>query len=82
MSQNQDNLPGLNILCIGKQTPFNSASVPLMSQNMKDGGGARGLSSLVVLKAFMESIQEIETSDEPPLPADYFDYIAGSGTGG
>ncbi|KAF8706020.1 Patatin-like phospholipase, partial [Rhizoctonia solani] len=49
---------------------------------MKDGGGARGLSSLIVLKALMLKMRELEPNCEPLIPADHFDYIAGSGTGG
>ncbi|GAB1521549.1 hypothetical protein RhiTH_004646 [Rhizoctonia solani] len=48
---------------------------------MKDGG-ARGLSSLIVLKAPMLKMRELELKCEPLIPADHFDYIAGSGAGG
>ncbi|KAF7629457.1 acyl transferase/acyl hydrolase/lysophospholipase [Aspergillus flavus] len=43
-----------------------------------DGGGVRGLSSLIVLKEIMESIDR----ENPPKPCDYFDLIGGSGSGG
>lgn len=43
-----------------------------------DNGGVRGLSSLQILKQLMEAIDP----DHPPKPCDYFDMIAGTGTGG
>ena len=39
-----------------------------------DGGGVRGLSSLMVLKMLMEMIDP----DNPPKPCDYFDMIGGT----
>jgi predicted acylesterase/phospholipase RssA len=55
-----------------------------------DGGGVRGLSSLMVLEDLMESIALEEkrlkkrpVSDNTPLkPCDYFDLIGGTSTGG
>ncbi|KZF21426.1 FabD/lysophospholipase-like protein [Xylona heveae TC161] len=55
-----------------------------------DGGGVRGLSSLLVLKRLMESIAKEEQrlkkrslKDNTPLkPCDYFDLIGGTSTGG
>ncbi|KAG8738544.1 hypothetical protein FRC10_006748 [Ceratobasidium sp. 414] len=47
-----------------------------------DGGGARGLSALVILSALMERLQQILGLSEPPNPCDYFDLMAGTGTGG
>ncbi|CAK7204876.1 hypothetical protein SEUCBS139899_007638 [Sporothrix eucalyptigena] len=43
-----------------------------------DGGGVRGLSSLMILRHMMDKIN----SDSPPKPCDYFDMIGGTGTGG
>jgi len=43
-----------------------------------DGGGVRGLSSLLILKKLMEMIDP----DDPPKPCDYFDMIGGTSTGG
>jgi patatin-like phospholipase/acyl hydrolase len=43
-----------------------------------DGGGVRGLSSLLVLKQIMEAIDP----QNPPRPCDYFDMIGGTSTGG
>ncbi|GAB1318511.1 hypothetical protein MFIFM68171_08721 [Madurella fahalii] len=43
-----------------------------------DGGGVRGLSSLLVLKQIMEAIDP----KHPPKPCEYFDMIGGTSTGG
>ena len=43
-----------------------------------DGGGVRGLASLLILKRIMESIDHLN----PPKPCDYFDMIGGTSTGG
>ncbi|KAF8533669.1 hypothetical protein BDD12DRAFT_702439, partial [Trichophaea hybrida] len=53
-----------------------------------DGGGIRGYSNLLILKALMERIAVIEDREhysiagELPLPCHYFDYIFGTSTGG
>jgi hypothetical protein len=43
-----------------------------------DGGGIRGLSSLMILKELMNAIN----SEKPPKPCDVFDMICGTSTGG
>lgn len=43
-----------------------------------DGGGVRGLSSLMILQQLMATINP----ESPPKPCDYFDMIGGSSTGG
>jgi hypothetical protein len=45
-----------------------------------DGGGIRGLSSLMILKQLMRQIDP--HSEELPKPCDYFDMIGGTSTGG
>lgn len=47
-----------------------------------DGGGVRGVSSLVILDRIMEKIQRRDGLEEIPKPCDYFDMIAGTSTGG
>ena len=42
-----------------------------------DGGGVRGLSSLMILQQLMETIDP----DSPPKPCNYFDMIGGTSTG-
>ena len=43
-----------------------------------DGGGVRGLSSLMILRRLMATVDP----DAPPKPYDYFDMISGTSTGG
>ncbi|KXX75712.1 Kinesin light chain [Madurella mycetomatis] len=43
-----------------------------------DGGGVRGLSSLMILRRLMEAVDP----NAPPRPSDYFDMIGGTSTGG
>ena len=43
-----------------------------------DGGGVRGISTLLILQRLMETIN----ADNPPKPCDYFDMIGGTSTGG
>lgn len=42
----------------------------------------RGLSSLLLLAETMRRLNGLVGSDDPLKPADYFDIIAGTGTGG
>jgi patatin-like phospholipase/acyl hydrolase len=46
-----------------------------------DGGGVRGLSSLLILREIMEEIER-QTGVEGAKPCQYFDLIGGAGTGG
>ena len=47
-----------------------------------DGGGVRGLSSLLIIRDIMEDIESRTGADETPKPCDYFDLIGGTSTGG
>ena len=47
-----------------------------------DGGGVRGLSSLVILREIMEEMQRLAKLNETPHPCNYFDLIGGTSTGG
>ncbi|CAE6503534.1 unnamed protein product, partial [Rhizoctonia solani] len=47
-----------------------------------DGGGVRGLSSLLLLQEVMNRLQVLEGQGELVKPVDWFDVIAGTGTGG
>ncbi len=40
-----------------------------------DGGGVRGLSSLMILRRLMTAVDP----DAPPKPCDYFDMVGGAG---
>ena len=45
-----------------------------------DGGGVRGLSSLMILEQLMGNIDP--EAEEPPKSCEYFDMIGGTSTGG
>lgn len=52
-----------------------------------DGGGVKGISSLVILQAIMDAVKTAENSkgidsDKERLPRDYFHLAAGTSTGG
>jgi len=47
-----------------------------------DGGGVRGLSSLLILREIMEDIERRMGADETPKPCEYFDLMGGTSTGG
>ncbi|KAJ5243803.1 hypothetical protein N7489_003899 [Penicillium chrysogenum] len=47
-----------------------------------DGGGIRGISSLLILERIMEKIRDAEGLDHVPRPCDHFDLIGGTSTGG
>ncbi|KEP45663.1 calcium-independent phospholipase A2-gamma, partial [Rhizoctonia solani 123E] len=47
----------------------------------KDGGGVRGLSSLIILQEIMHRVENTSTGGKVH-PYEYFDLIAGTGTGG
>ncbi|KAJ5781110.1 hypothetical protein N7457_006270 [Penicillium paradoxum] len=47
-----------------------------------DGGGIRGISSLLILERIMETIRDIHQLDHVPLPCEHFDLIGGTSTGG
>ncbi|CAE6490291.1 unnamed protein product [Rhizoctonia solani] len=47
-----------------------------------DGGGVRGYSALIILEAFMLRVRLHYGCEEDILPADFFDLIIGTSTGG
>ncbi|KAK4128612.1 hypothetical protein N657DRAFT_676369 [Parathielavia appendiculata] len=47
-----------------------------------DGGGVRGVSSLVILDQIMTKIKDMYKLSEEPKPCDFFHMIAGTSTGG
>ncbi|EOA84786.1 uncharacterized protein SETTUDRAFT_32026 [Exserohilum turcica Et28A] len=69
--------------------PERNPNAPLRLLSL-DGGGVRGLSSLLVLERLMENIAREEkrlgrramNNHEPLKPCDYFDLIGGTSTGG
>ncbi|CAE7228462.1 unnamed protein product [Rhizoctonia solani] len=47
-----------------------------------DGGGVRGLSSVMILREFMTKLEKASGATKPIIPADFFDLIIGTSTGG
>jgi hypothetical protein len=47
-----------------------------------DGGGIRGLSELIVIEEIMERVRDRKGLQVVPIPAEYFDLIGGTSTGG
>src|SRR5271169_3027578 len=47
-----------------------------------DGGGVRGLSSLLILREIMAEVEKKWVSTETVKPCDVFDLICGTSTGG
>ncbi|CAE6501504.1 unnamed protein product [Rhizoctonia solani] len=47
-----------------------------------DGGGVRGLSSLIILQEFIERLKTTQGVTKPIVPADFFNLIVGTSTGG
>ncbi|CAE7052049.1 unnamed protein product, partial [Rhizoctonia solani] len=87
MTDTREGAKGLNILCIGKASVFSLllGIYPYSHWYLEDGGGARGLSSLVILREFMHRINsesELQNKSASLKPCDLFDIIAGTGTGG
>ncbi|RPA72443.1 hypothetical protein BJ508DRAFT_314726 [Ascobolus immersus RN42] len=52
------------------------------SDKFLDGGGVKGLSSLLILDRIFRTMQEEGGYQEMPKPCDYFDVICGTSTGG
>jgi len=68
------------------ESKTNTSAGPAPEQGLRllslDGGGIRGLSSLIILRDVMERIKSDENLISTPLPCEYFDMIGGTGTGG
>jgi patatin-like phospholipase/acyl hydrolase len=47
-----------------------------------DGGGVRGVSSLIILDKIMNNIKDMYNLAEVPKPCDFFHMIGGTSTGG
>ncbi|KAK3906962.1 hypothetical protein C8A05DRAFT_11320 [Staphylotrichum tortipilum] len=72
----------INLLSLG--TPFSRYGLGTLSLigDHLDGGGVRGVASLLILHEIMVKIQEIKGLDKIPKPCDYFHMIGGTSTGG
>ncbi|KAK1975038.1 acyl transferase/acyl hydrolase/lysophospholipase, partial [Colletotrichum cereale] len=47
-----------------------------------DGGGIRGISSLLILEHLMEEMRKAQGLEHVPRPCECFDFIGGTSTGG
>lgn len=70
----------LCLLALGKSS--SKAGEMGSAHNSIDGGGIRGLSELVILDEVMSRIKYDLNVDGDLLPADFFDLIGGTSTGG
>ncbi|KAH8588048.1 phospholipase, patatin family protein [Bisporella sp. PMI_857] len=61
-----------------KGSPYQDVPVKQRSLLALDGGGVRGLSSLVLLENLMDKVD----GNNAPKPCDYFDLVGGTSTGG
>lgn len=59
--------------------PFAS---PALTEHIIDGGGVRGLASLLILKRLMYRLKPSDDEYKLPKPCDVFDFIVGTSTGG
>ncbi|KAK5655883.1 hypothetical protein OQA88_5422 [Cercophora sp. LCS_1] len=59
-----------------------SAHEPPLRVLSLDGGGIRGISSLLILENIMEQILQECGLESVPRPCEYFDFIGGTSTGG
>lgn len=67
------------ILSLGKAPLLNPR---LFTDRTADGGGIRGISSLLILEDIMQKIREAKGLDHVPRPCEHFDLIGGTSTGG
>ena len=85
-AENRDADAPLRLLSLGKSC---SHSHPLagdygnnfanMHPMLTDGGGIRGIASLIILKHLMK---QLKPTGPPLKPCEYFDLIGGTGAGG
>lgn len=78
----------IRVLSLGRQAPTPLRNLGHILMKTPDGGGARGLSSIVILSHLLHlAAQQLEpphdggTHDEL-LPSELFDHIVGTSTGG
>lgn len=68
--------------CSPSVSLHHQSAVARFAHSNPDGGGIRGLSELVVLEEIMNRIKYDLDLDGDLLPADFFDLIGGTSTGG
>jgi hypothetical protein len=68
----------LRLLSLGKEILYHTF---ITTTDRSDGGGIRGISELIILEEIMHRVARA-LNVSTPLPADYFDMICGTSTGG
>lgn len=81
MSNNENDERDLNILSMGEPRPSATGKYRYSCSWVEDGGGPRGLSSLILLDETMDRFQHSHGLDEPPDLQEHFDLMAGTGMG-
>lgn len=70
------------LLSLGRESLLGIVNCGLLTR-LIDGGGVRGLSSILILKQIMDEINDSRPEEEEDLrPCDVFDLIGGTSTGG
>ncbi|QRV95642.1 kinesin light chain [Ceratobasidium sp. AG-Ba] len=72
---------GVNILILGEWNGVVSSICSTVLHSCVEGGGARGLSSLVILGELVARLQHKLELTTPPDIREHFDIVAGTGTG-
>jgi patatin-like phospholipase/acyl hydrolase len=77
------NQTGLCLLSLGIKSIHTNPSRKVTDVNL-DGGGVRGLSTLLILKALMAAVnaERIKVGQSAIKPCELFDLIGGTSTGG
>ena len=73
---------GLRLLSLGILLNPTAVFVLVLIDANTDGGGIRGLSELIIIQDLMEQLQERLSLPQTPKPAEFFDLIGGTSTGG
>ena len=79
MNTRTASLASLRVLSLGKAL---QSKPNCRADTTLDGGGIRGISSLLILENIMENIRKAEHLGRVPRPCEYFDLIGGTSTGG
>jgi hypothetical protein len=78
----------LSLVMLGQSTLFLARSSNYLSRmdanlaSLLDGGGVRGLSSLIILRYIMEMVNAGRKASDKVRPYEVFDMIGGTSTGG
>ena len=73
-----DNEKPLSLLSLGRYQPCNSRKIPI--DQLKDGGGVKGITTLLILREVFKAVKKHVGKDVQPW--EIFDLIGGTSTGG